>query len=92
MAGKEAKTARKIGRPSLEEKQRKLETEGKDVGKKVMFKLSDEKLEKEERRRMEICSKMKRKRIKRIGRGVEGRKRGKQKVKRENKRIRRVND
>jgi len=57
MAGRNGKGAGKVGRPSLEERQRKLTTEGKEGGKKVVFKLSEERLEKEEKERLtEICN------------------------------------
>jgi len=57
MAGRNGKGTGKVGRPSLEEKQRKLTTENKEGGKKVVFKLSEERLEKEEKARViEICN------------------------------------
>jgi len=57
MAGKEGKSASKLSKLSAEDKQRKLSLEGKEGSKKVSFKLSEEKLEKEEKKRIsEICS------------------------------------
>jgi len=53
MAEREAESVSKVGRPSMEEKQRKLTTKGKDGGKK----LSEERLEKEERRRLRYAVK-----------------------------------
>jgi len=58
MAGKEGKSVSKVGRPSAEDKQRKLTLEGKEgkEGKRVMFRLSEESVEKEEKRRIaEVC-------------------------------------
>jgi len=86
MAGREAKNIGKMGRPSLEEKQRMLQKWRETTRKKVLFKLSEERLEKEERRRMtEICSEIIG-RIKKVGRRMEGCKRRNQKVKRKDKR------
>jgi len=59
MAGKKGKSVGKSDRASTEDKQRRLTLEGKEgkEGKKVMFKLSEESLEKEEKRRItEDCS------------------------------------
>jgi len=58
MAGREGKNVGKVGRPSVEDKQRKLTVEGKEgkEGKKVKFRLSEEKMEKEEKRKIaEVC-------------------------------------
>jgi len=56
MAGREGKNVGKAGRLSSEEKQRRITLEGKEGGKKIMFKLSEERLEKEEKRRItEVC-------------------------------------
>jgi len=58
MAGKEGKSVGKVGRPSAEDKQRKLTLEGKEgkEGKKVKFRLSEESMEKEEKRKIvEVC-------------------------------------
>jgi len=58
MAGREMKSVGKVGKRRLEEKQRKI-IEEKDTKKKVMFRLSEESLEKEERKRIrEICKDM----------------------------------
>jgi len=55
MAGKEGKSIGKVGRPSVEDKQRKLTLEDKE-GKRVMFRLSEESIEKEEKKRItEVC-------------------------------------
>jgi len=57
MTGKEGKGVGKAGRLSLEDKQRRLTSEGKEGGKKVMLRLSEERLEKEEKRRVtEVCN------------------------------------
>jgi len=56
MASRETKKVGKVGRPSVEEKQKRLTEEGKEGGKKVIFQLSEERLEKEEKKRVtEIC-------------------------------------
>jgi len=58
MAGKEGRSVGKVGRPSVEDKQRKLTLEGKEgkEGKRVMFRLSEEDIEKEEKKRIaEVC-------------------------------------
>jgi len=53
MVGKEGKSVGKAGRLISEEKQRRITLEG---GKKIMFKLSEERSEKEEKRRItEVC-------------------------------------
>jgi len=50
----------------VEDKQRKLTTKGKDRGKKVVFRLSEEKLEKKKRMRVtEICNEI-------IGKEIKG--------------------
>jgi len=55
MAERETKSVGKVGKGRLEEKQRRI-TESKKSEKKVMFKLSEESMEKEERRRVtEVC-------------------------------------
>jgi len=61
MAGKEGKGIGKVGRPSGDVKQRRLTVEGKEgkEGKKVTFKLSEENMDKEEKKRIsEICKKI----------------------------------
>jgi len=57
MAGKEGKSVSKSGRLNAEGKQRRLTLEGKEGGKKITFKLSEEKLKKEKKKRpSEVCS------------------------------------
>jgi len=51
MVGKEEKGVGKTGRLSLEDKQRRLTSEGKKGVKKVMFRLSEEKLEKRRKKK-----------------------------------------
>jgi len=57
MVGKEGKSVGKAGRLNVEDKQRRLTIEGNEGGKKVKFMLSEERLEKEEKRKIsEVCS------------------------------------
>jgi len=57
MARKEGKSVGKAGRLSAEDKQRRLTIEEKEGGKRVKFMLSEERLEKEEKRKIaEVCN------------------------------------
>jgi len=78
--GKRSEKYGKVGRLSLENKQRKLTTEGKEGGKEVVFKLSEERLEKEEKMRMtEVCNEIIEKELK----GLEEEGRNKREIKKE---------